>query len=1101
MLLSPETPSTGADDLLASWRAALDPGERATAGADHDPAGLRRQTRWAELLGPDAGAVEAALGALGLSPAGLAALLGTVPQPVEAGLPDWAVTTDTALSRSRTSEGPHLADPAKLGLLRPVAEVIRGFQAELHTRLGALVADGPGALASLPELLVRDWPREELTTLVVRTMVLELNVARVEERLRGETAEDRFAHFIGMMGRPETQAALWQEYPVLLRMVHDELTAWSTSRHEFVQRLVADFEELPALLPGHPEPGAVLEVGFGAGDRHRGGRTVAIVRFDHGRVVYKPRSLAVDREWASVLTWFAGQRPPHDLRTPAVLLGDGYGWSEFVEHDGCATPAEASAFYWRTGALLALLHAFCANDVHLENLIANGAYPVLIDLESLFHGALPAHEEQVWADPAADLLTNGVLSIGLLPNKLMVRGMDGPRVLETSAVAADGDEQPSLLPVPVPEAVGTDEMHFVERHVSSAMTAGNRPHLDGRQLDPCDYRDEVVAGFSWAYRAIVADRDSWSAADGLIRRFRSVPLRHIARATMIYVRTLQTAQHPDFLRDAMDRELVYARLAVGADGTGPWERLVPSELADLRRGDVPFFEVRSGTRHLWDSTGTLIEDYLPQAPEEHVLHRIAGLDEDDLERQLKLIHRSFDSLQVQPVLGALSGILPLDREPVTAEQATDEAVRLAEELCAEAIGAPGEAGWVVLNFIDERVWQVGSAPMDLYSGVPGIGLFLSAAAAVTGAGHLVDYAERTADRVADYTRRTTDHILREVAKNSALRDGLTRHADPGVFGPAGSLIYYLSHAGAWLERADLLDAAEHGLDLLHRHLAHDQKLDVIGGGAGAILAALALHRVRPAGGALAVAEAAAESLLARQTTDGGWPSPLGPRPLLGMSHGASGILSALTALHAAAPRPEYATAIANALRYEHGLFDASASNWPDLRPLDMGGSGGCMVAWCHGAPGVGFSRLALLRQRASFAGTAVAPLLDQAAADLEAAVVSTEAAHYLPGGGFGSSGNNCLCHGDLGNLEFLLAAARHVGDVDAEQRHLRAVRALCERATHSGWATGQLPAEALPGLMYGRAGIGYALLRVAAPGRVPSLLELEAPRSEHVDER
>ncbi|MFD1051544.1 DUF4135 domain-containing protein, partial [Kibdelosporangium lantanae] len=170
------------------------------------------------------------------------------------------------------------------------------------------------------------------------------------------------------------------------------------------------------------------------------------------------------------LTWFAAQAPQHDLYTPPVLLRDDYGWSGFVEHRDCADAAGANAFYWRTGALLALLYTFCATDVHLENLIAQGEYPVLIDLESLFHSAVPGRADQLWHDPAADLLSNGVMAVGLLPNKLMIRNMDGPRVLETSAVAANGEEQPSLLPVPTPEAIGTDEMRFVERHILTSMT-------------------------------------------------------------------------------------------------------------------------------------------------------------------------------------------------------------------------------------------------------------------------------------------------------------------------------------------------------------------------------------------------------------------------------------------------------------------------------------------------------------------------------------------------------------------------------------------------------------------------------------------------------
>ena len=53
----------------------------------------------------------------------------------------------------------------------------------------------------------------------------------------------------------------------------------------------------------------------------------------------------------------------------------------------------------------------------------------------------------------------------------------------------------------------------------------------------------------------------------------------------------------------------------------------------------------------------------------------------------------------------------------------------------------------------------------------------------------------------------------------------------------------------------------------------------------------------------------------------------------------------------------------NALSYERSLFSAAARNWPDLRDHKLLGLAvsdkkeNFMVAWCHGSPGIGFSRL------------------------------------------------------------------------------------------------------------------------------------------------
>jgi lantibiotic modifying enzyme len=52
---------------------------------------------------------------------------------------------------------------------------------------------------------------------------------------------------------------------------------------------------------------------------------------------------------------------------------------------------------------------------------------------------------------------------------------------------------------------------------------------------------------------------------------------------------------------------------------------------------------------------------------------------------------------------------------------------------------------------------------------------------------------------------------------------------------------------------------------------------------------------------------------------------------------------------------------------------------------------------------------------------------------------------------------------------------------------------LLESIEQQGWVTGIPQGVETPGLMVGIAGIGYALLRLAAPEQVPSVLLLEPP--------
>jgi lantibiotic modifying enzyme len=95
--------------------------------------------------------------------------------------------------------------------------------------------------------------------------------------------------------------------------------------------------------------------------------------------------------------------------------------------------------------------------------------------------------------------------------------------------------------------------------------------------------------------------------------------------------------------------------------------------------------------------------------------------------------------------------------------------------------------------------------------------------------------------------------------------------------------------------------------------------------------------------------------------------------------------------------------------------------------------------------------------------------------------------------GYGFSINHSLCHGALGNVELLLTAARVL---DRPQDHEALARATADVAASieaNGWVTGVPLGAETPGFMVGLAGIGYELLRLAEPDKVPCVLLLAPP--------
>src|SRR3989442_125664 len=73
--------------------------------------------------------------------------------------------------------------------------------------------------------------------------------------------------------------------------------------------------------------GRLTAVETGAGDSHRGGQAVAVVRCEHGTVVYKPRPMQVDAQLARLLAAVTAEdAPEHRIMVPPVVARDGYGW-------------------------------------------------------------------------------------------------------------------------------------------------------------------------------------------------------------------------------------------------------------------------------------------------------------------------------------------------------------------------------------------------------------------------------------------------------------------------------------------------------------------------------------------------------------------------------------------------------------------------------------------------------------------------------------------------------------------------------------------------------------------------------------------------------
>jgi hypothetical protein len=441
------------------------------------------------------------------------------------------------------------------GLLNIIEPLVSQGRDRLHHALQELIqtqTNLPFDPTTIEDLLSANLsPR--LLEMVSRTMALELNVARLQGSLEGDTPEARFRSFLQRLRRRDIALALFQEYPVLTRELTMYIDRWVAVNLEFLRHLCGDWKAIRIMFSPARDPGVLVQLSRPGGEC-RGGRSVQIARFSSGfRIVYKPRSLALDVHFQELLAWI-NDRGDHPPFAALKLLDRGtYGWVEFVAAQGCSSLDEIRRFYERQGGYLALLYALEATDFHCGNVIAGGEHPVLIDLEALFHprvgGDDPGQVDQIASDP----FSQSVWRVGLLPQRVWsTPEIEGIDISGLGAVAGQ------LTPYGVPhwERFGTDEMCLV--HKRAVLLGGqNRPCLNNAEANVSEHAEAIAAGFTKLYRLLLKYRGDLLANSGPIACFAQDEVRAILRSTRAYDTLLQNSYHPDMLRDALDRDRLF----------------------------------------------------------------------------------------------------------------------------------------------------------------------------------------------------------------------------------------------------------------------------------------------------------------------------------------------------------------------------------------------------------------------------------------------------------------------------------------------------------------------------------------------------------------
>ncbi|QKG85534.1 type 2 lantipeptide synthetase LanM [Kroppenstedtia pulmonis] len=565
----------------------------------------------------------------------------------------------------------------------------------------------------------------ELSSISTRTLVLELNVARVSGRLHGNTSEDRLKYYVDVLLKDKDYLArLLQEYSVLSRLLITRTKFWIRNILDLIGRFGADFNTLEGFF-GKGKLGKLARIQIqGIGDSHHEGRSVGILTFASGtKLVYKPRSLEVDLQFNDLIQTINDWGLRYPLKTAVTFNRGNYGWMEFIKEIECNTPQEIKKFYWRMGSYLAILYTLNAVDFHYENIIAAGEFPIIVDLETLLHNNSRFQSDNTAYQNAQDLIRQSVLSIGLLPGAFWEKG--NRKGIDMSGL---GGQEGQVHPIksPVLTDFYKDTAHIKGKYLTLSLK-NNQARYKGRVINSEDFMDDIIIGFTETYQLLKNHKEMLTTE---IKKFANIEVRQILRPTQRYSSLRNISFHPDFLRDGLDREMILHKLWIDYSVYRDLKQVICSEKKDMLLGDIPIFNSKPGQRHLLDSRKKVLYNFFPYSALDASLKKINNLSLVDCEQQVRYIRSAMCRLKESSIKNSEEKIYSIKYcNSYNRNAFLKEAIHIGEYILDTAITGnyKGEKDlcWIGYGSINDQESESGVSPVgtSLYEGVLGIALF------------------------------------------------------------------------------------------------------------------------------------------------------------------------------------------------------------------------------------------------------------------------------------------------------------------------------------------------------------------------------------------
>ncbi|MFA9377714.1 MAG: type 2 lanthipeptide synthetase LanM [Lachnotalea sp.] len=534
--------------------------------------------------------------------------------------PNWLVELDKILEY-------YDSDSIKKIENKDISLVITPFVQYVAYKLSEL--DWDNSLMKFSDTAIQDILTnyaKDITIYIEKNIVVELYQYKTTHDFKNNNTQQQFSEFIEeIFCEKEKYYYFLKKYAVSTRLITTRTIFFIDNIVDLVNALKESEQEMINIL--NIEITEIIHVELSVGDSHEKGKGVIVVEFDKDKVVYKPKNLDVCESYEKFIEWINKNSSLLDIKTPIGIYKNTYALIEFIKYKSCKSIDEIKSYYERFGYTLALGYILAMTDMHLENIVANTEYPVIIDGETILQNSIRfSNNNTVMNKFRTEFYLETILATAMLPNTAKI-----DKDLDLSSLA--GDEQKSTKKYLTPINVGTSDFHYEE--MEYLMSASNNiPILNDSKVNYKDYVYYVINGFNKMIDFIYTNKDFLLSKKSPLHYFADKKIRFLTKSTQVYGELLGFLTHPTCCSQMLVRERTLQNIWAYPHHN---KEIIKSEYKDMLFNDIPIFYTLTSSTSLYDSYSTEYKDYFEKTGYDKILDRVNGLDKEVINRQMDVL--------------------------------------------------------------------------------------------------------------------------------------------------------------------------------------------------------------------------------------------------------------------------------------------------------------------------------------------------------------------------------------------------------------------------------------------------------------------------------